>query len=130
MFIDYQDARPIYEQIVEQYKKLILMGALTPDEQMPSVRSLAVELSTNPNTVQKAYSELERQGFIYTVKGRGAFVQKNEMLVQSKKEELVDAILALAMEAEELGMTKEEIRQAVLVRLGQEEKAEAVGGAS
>ncbi len=130
MFIDYQDARPIYEQIVEQYKKLILMCALTPDEQMPSVRSLAVELSTNPNTVQKAYSELERQGFIYTVKGRGAFVQKNEMLVQSKKEELVDAILALAMEAEELGMTKEEIRQAVLVRLGQEEKAEAVGGAS
>ena len=129
MFIDYQDARPIYEQIVEQYKKLILMGALTPDEQMPSVRSLAVELSTNPNTVQKAYSELERQGFIYTVKGRGAFVQKNEMLVQSKKEELVDAILALAMEAEELGMTKEEIRQAVLVRVEQEEKAGATGGA-
>ena len=129
MFIDYQDARPIYEQIVEQYKKLILMGALSPDEQMPSVRSLAVELSTNPNTVQKAYSELERQGFIYTVKGRGAFVQKNEMLVQSKKEELVEAIFALAMEAEELGMTKEEIRQAILVRVEQEEKAGATGGA-
>ncbi|MBO5564857.1 MAG: GntR family transcriptional regulator [Lachnospiraceae bacterium] len=130
MFIDYQDARPIYEQIVEQYKKLILMGALTPDEQMPSVRSLAVELSTNPNTVQKAYSELERQGFIYTVKGRGAFVQKNERLVESKKEELIETILALASEAEELGMTKEEIRQALRAREEKTDKVEVPGGAS
>ena len=57
MLINYQDSRPIYEQIVDRYRHLILMGALAPDEQMPSVRSLAMELSTNPNTVQKAYAE-------------------------------------------------------------------------
>ena len=74
MLINYQDSRPIYEQIVDRYRHLILMGALAPDEQMPSVRSLAMELSTNPNTVQKAYAELERQGYLYSVKGRGSFV--------------------------------------------------------
>ena len=72
--IDYQDPRPIYEQITEKYKLLILKGVLSPDEQMPSVRKLAMELSANPNTVQRAYAELERQGVIYTVKGRGSFV--------------------------------------------------------
>ncbi len=74
ILIDYKDTRPIYEQIVERYKTLILKGALQPDEQLPSVRNLAMELSINPNTIQKAYTELERQGFIYTVKGRGNFV--------------------------------------------------------
>ena len=71
--IDYKDTRPIYEQIVERFKTLILKGAMQSDEQMPSVRNLAMELSINPNTIQKAYAELERQGFIYTVKGRGSF---------------------------------------------------------
>ena len=66
--IDYQDSRPIYEQIAESFKMQILKGILQADDQMPSVRSLAMELSTNPNTVQKAYTELEREGFIYTVK--------------------------------------------------------------
>ena len=60
--IDYQDSRPIYEQIVESFKIQIFKGILRADEQMPSVRSLAMELSTNPNTVQRAYAELERQG--------------------------------------------------------------------
>ena len=74
IIIDYKDTRPIYEQIVEKFKLLILKGGMQPDEQMPSVRNLAIELSINPNTIQKAYAELERQGFIYTVKGRGNFV--------------------------------------------------------
>ena len=73
-WINYQDSRPIYEQIADQYKVLILKGVLPPDEQMPSVRKLAMELSTNPNTVQRAYMELERQGFLYSVRGRGSVV--------------------------------------------------------
>ena len=70
IIIDYKDTRPIYEQVVERFKTLILKGVMQPDEQMPSVRNLAMELSINPNTIQKAYAELERQDFIYTVKGR------------------------------------------------------------
>ena len=65
IIIDYKDTRPIYEQIVDKFKMLILRGVLQADEQMPSVRNLAMELSINPNTIQKAYAELERQGFIY-----------------------------------------------------------------
>ena len=87
-FINYQDSRPIYEQIVERYKMLILKEVLSPDEQMPSVRKLAMELSTNPNTVQRAYMELERQGFLYSVRGRGSFVSSSAGVLQDKKREI------------------------------------------
>ena len=107
--IDYQDSRPIYEQIAAGVERLILSGVIEPDEQLPSVRSLAMELSTNPNTVQKAFAQLERDSFIYTVKGRGNFVQKNISLIENKKQELIDAIKAILKEAEELGISKSEI---------------------
>ena len=85
--IDYKDTRPIYEQIVERFKMLILKGVMREGEQMPSVRSLAMELSINPNTIQKAYAELERQGFIYTVKGRGNFVAADGNLMEERRQE-------------------------------------------
>ncbi len=107
--IDYQDSRPIYEQIAESFKMQILKGILQADEQMPSVRSLAMELSTNPNTVQKAYTELEREGFIYTVKGRGNFVKGDALLKDNKKSELIAEIADLFKEAEEIGITFDEI---------------------
>ncbi len=114
--IDYQDSRPIYEQIVENFKLQIYKGILQPDDQMPSVRSLSMELSTNPNTVQKAYAELERQGFIYTVKGRGNFVKSNEILKDNKKEELIRAIVDLLIEAKEIGIPIEELVKEVKLR--------------
>ncbi|RKM57047.1 GntR family transcriptional regulator [Butyrivibrio sp. X503] len=107
--IDYQDSRPIYEQIAESFKMQILKGILQADDQMPSVRSLAMELSTNPNTVQKAYTELEREGFIYTVKGRGNFVKGDALLKDNKKVELIQEIAGLFKEAEEIGITFDEI---------------------
>ncbi len=107
--INYRDSRPIYEQIVENFKKQIYKGILQEGDQMPSVRNLAVELSTNPNTVQKAYSELERQGFIYTVKGRGNFVTGNNLLKENKKEELVKEIVKLFSEAHEIGLSLDEL---------------------
>jgi GntR family transcriptional regulator len=107
--LDLKDARPIYEQIVERFKHLILCGALPEDEKLPSVRNLAMELSINPNTIQRAYGELERQGFIYTVKGRGNFVAPNNSLKEAKKEEIRQQILALVREGENLGMTEDEI---------------------
>ena len=107
--LDLKDARPLYEQIVERFKHLILCGALPEDEKLPSVRNLAMELSINPNTIQKAYGELEREGFIYSVKGRGNFVAANSNLKEAKKEELKTQILALVKEGEMIGLTREEI---------------------
>ncbi|MBQ3798044.1 MAG: GntR family transcriptional regulator [Butyrivibrio sp.] len=111
--IDYHDSRPIYEQIVENFKLQILKGILRADEQMPSVRSLAIELSTNPNTVQKAYAELERQGFIYTVKGRGNFVKNNTAMIDNKRRELICAIIELLKEAEDIGIPVGEILEEI-----------------
>ena len=107
--LDLKDSRPLYEQVVERFKHLILCGALQEDEKLPSVRNLAMELSINPNTIQKAYSELERDGFIYSVKGRGNFVAANNNLKEAKKEELKTQILALVKEGESIGFTREEI---------------------
>lgn len=88
---------PIWEQIKEQFKKQILMGVWAPGEQLPSVRSLASELGINPNTIQRAYSELEREGLSYTVQGRGCFVEEDLTAIQTKKTaqalERLDAVL-------------------------------------
>ena len=106
IILDYKDTRPIYEQIVEKFKLLILKGVIQKDEQMPSVRSLAVELSINPNTIQKAYAELERQGYLYVVKGRGNFISDNKSLLNGRKEELKNRMIFLYKEGLELGMKK------------------------
>lgn len=111
--IDYKDARPIYEQIVERFQSLILKGFLPTDTKMPSVRSLAMELSINPNTIQKAYDRLEQNGFLYTVRGRGCFVTCNEELKTYKKQELLEKLSALAAQAFEIGIREEEIIAAV-----------------
>ena len=90
--IDYHDKRPIYEQIVDRFQMLILNGGLEPDEQLPSVRSLAVELSINANTIQRAYSELERRGLIYSIKGRGNFVSSQKEVGIEQQEELLNPL--------------------------------------
>lgn len=113
IIIDYKDTRPIYEQIVEKMQTLILKGVLPNDSKLPSVRNLAIELSINPNTIQKAYAELERRGFLYTVKGRGNFVHYQDVLLNEKKAQLVDKIKQIIREAEELGIKKEELFMAV-----------------
>lgn len=107
--IDYKDRRPIYEQIVAKFEKLILIGALTPNSPMPSVRALAMELSINPNTIQRAYAELERRKLIYTVKGKGSFVLGNETLIVERKNQIFKKITELVHEATEAGITKDEM---------------------
>lgn len=72
--IDSRDRKPIYEQLVDNIKKLVLDKTLSPDEQLPSVRQLSMQLAINPNTIQKAYAQLEREGVIYTVAGKGNFI--------------------------------------------------------
>lgn len=106
--IDYQDRRPIYEQIVEKFQILILKGVLAADEQMPSVRKLAMELSINPNTIQKAYSLLEQQGYIYPVKGRGAFVSQKGSLLHKKQELFWQEYRELVKKGKEINIAQEE----------------------
>ena len=72
--LDYRDARPIYTQIIDGFRDQILRGILAPDDRLPSVRELAAQLTINPNTIQRAYRELEAQGWIATVPGKGCFV--------------------------------------------------------
>ena len=74
IILDYQDRRPIYEQITERFRTLIYQGALPAGSRLPSVRQLAMELSINPNTIQRAYMTLEQEGLIYPVRGKGNFV--------------------------------------------------------
>ena len=125
IIIDYKDARPIYEQVVDKFQKLILTGVLEPNTRMPSVRSLAVELSINPNTIQRAYPELERQGFIYTVKGRGAFVAFDEKLLDVRKGQIFEKLKELVREAGEIGIGGRELAGWLLKN---QEKVGALGG--
>ena len=107
IFIDYQNRKPIYEQIVERFQMLIIKGVMEADSKMPSVRSLATELSINPNTIQKAYTILEQRGFIYPVKGRGNFVSGNQELKEQQKVVFFQKLGSLIKEGKEIGVSKE-----------------------
>lgn len=113
IIIDYKDKRPIYEQIIDRFQTLILNGALEPDTQIPSVRSLAIELSINANTIQRAYSELERDGYIYSVKGRGNFVRADESLTQRQKEKTLKELKEHLKQCKAIGLSQEEIAKQV-----------------
>lgn len=109
LFLDYQDRRPIYEQIVEKFRLLILSGAMEPDSRMPSVRQLAMELSINPNTIQRAYMELEQQGLIYPVKGRGSFVTGSSEIRRIGMEEILSELRETTEKCRTFGIEEEEI---------------------
>lgn len=109
--IDYQNRKPIYEQIVDRFQMLIITGAMEPDSQLPSVRSLAVDLAINPNTIQKAYSVLEKEGYIYPVKGRGNYVSGNSELKVKKQEAFFETLRELALRGKELGIDWEAFRR-------------------
>jgi len=108
--LDLRSRLPIYEQLVDKFKELIISEVLKADEQLPSVRNLAQELTINPNTIQKAYRELERQGYIYSLKGKGNFVNRSIQNVNSEKiNKLKEELKKILSEAIYLGMKKEEI---------------------
>lgn len=108
--IDYKDRRPIYEQIIASIENLVARGVYAENTQLPSVRQLAMELSINPNTIQRAYSELERAGVIYSTRGKGNFVSDNAgALRRGKVSEILEKMAKLAEQAISLGATKEEI---------------------
>ena len=105
--LNYRDSRPIYEQIKENFKRLIVTGAMGPDEKLPSVRTLATQLSINPNTIQRAYNELEREGYCYSVPGKGSFVTPSADAGEKRRRELRERFQALAAELLYLGVARE-----------------------
>ncbi len=105
---------PVYEQIVEQIEHFVLTGILSADAQIPSVRSLSVSLSINPNTIQKAYSELDRNGIIYSVPGKGCFISKDAKNILSRqKMEKLSSLRELLTELKLAGLTKDIIYKTV-----------------
>lgn len=108
--IDNQSRKAVYEQIIEQVERFILAGLLKPDDQLPSVRSLSIELNLNPNTVQRAYSELERRGVIYTITGKGSFVdEKAREVISSEKRKELPQLFETLKEFSAAGIKKQEI---------------------
>ena len=107
--LDYPDRRPLYEQVEEKFRHLILNGALQPGSRMPSVRQLAMELSINPNTIQRAYMQLEQEGLIYPVKGKGNFIADSEEVRRISKASYSKELKALARRGMAMGMDEEEL---------------------
>jgi len=111
--LDYRDARPIYTQIVDNFRSQIASGVLQAGDKLPSVRELATQLSINPNTIQRAYRELELRGFIQTLPGKGCFVCGASAAPDWEK---LDAAVAQLLSQ---GISREEI----LKRIGGKEHA-------
>lgn len=125
--VDIRSRTPIYEQIIQSIKELVVKGIMEPGEKLPSVRELAKDMTLNPNTVQKAYQELERQGLIVTFRGKGTFVNLEIEMGQEKErvKRLKDEMKKLMIEAKTLGMEKEEV-----VKIVKEVLEELEGGES
>ncbi len=111
--ISYQDPRPIYEQVRDAYRQQILAGVLVPGEQLPSVRELSSRLAVNPNTIQRAYRELEQEGCISSVRGKGSFVADVAGAAEARRHELLRQFDQLVQELESLGVTPEELGRRV-----------------
>lgn len=113
--IDFKSRKSIYEQVVDNFKELILSGVIGPNEKMPSLRDLSKQITVNPNTVQKAYRELERQGYIYSVSGVGTFatpledIMPDEKMLADIREQLNECLKELVY----LGMNEGEIKKTV-----------------
>lgn len=116
--LNYRDSRPIYEQLEEKLRRLILSGAIAEGERLPSVRELASQLAINPNTIQRAYRELEQAGFIYSVPGKGSFAGKLSGVDESRRRELREKLTAIWTELLQLGEDPQEL-QALLKEVSQ-----------
>ncbi|MBD5162689.1 MAG: GntR family transcriptional regulator [Oscillibacter sp.] len=113
--LNYRDSQPIYGQIKDGLRRMIVSGALEPGEKLPSVRAMAMELAINPNTIHRAYSELEGEGFIYSVPGKGSFASKREAASAARgadperEAKLIQQLRELVAELRYLHYTDDEI---------------------
>ena len=112
IFVDVRSPKPLYEQIKDSIRSQILHGLLLRDDKLPSVRELAQQNAINPNTIQKAYRDLEAEGLLYSLPGRGCFVAAPiDALKEKHKQELLGQLLALVAALQKLGVSQEEILQ-------------------
>ncbi len=111
--LNYRDAKPIYEQIKEGLRKLVVSGALSAGEKLPSVRELASQLAINPNTIQRAYRELENEGYIYTLVGKGTFVAENGNIDNTREKELLRDLDELVTELLYLKVPKDKLKERI-----------------
>ena len=111
--VDPRSGVPIYLQLIEQVKRSVALGIMAPGEQLPTVKQLAVDLTINPNTVARAYRELERDEVIETAPGRGSFVRANGAAESAKtavNDVAKDAIASAVREAKSLGVVRDQVR--------------------
>ena len=111
--LNYRDSKPIYEQIKEGLRRLVVTGALSAGEKLPSVRELASQLAINPNTIQRAYRELENEGYIYTLVGKGTFVAENDNIDNTREKELLQDFDELVTELLYLKVSKSTLKERI-----------------
>lgn len=116
--INNRDSRPVYAQIMDQFRLTIVTGAMKPEEKLPSVRELSQELAINPNTIQRAYRELEQEGYIYSVAGKGSFVAEFREVDSHRRDELLTKFDDIVRELSYLGIDAQQLYR----RMGEEEK--------
>ena len=115
--IDLQSRVPLYEQLQEQIIRLSMLGILDENQQLPSVRALAREVGVNPNTVAKAYQQLEQQGIIYTVSGRGSCVSPDVLSLQSLRQAALQEVLDAVDKALSRGVSPQQLLDAIRQQL-------------
>lgn len=109
--LNYRDARPIYEQVKDGLRHLVVTGAILPGDKLPSVRALATSLAINPNTIQRAYEALEGEGYLYSVAGKGSFAAEQKNVDGSRRATLLSRFDEAAAELMFLGMTVPELAE-------------------
>lgn len=114
VLLDYRDARPIYTQISDAFREQILTGVLEVGERLPSVRDLATQLAINPNTIQRSYRELEAQGWIASVPGKGSFVCGVPLSARAEVQDILKDFDKLATQLAALGVSREELSRRIL----------------
>lgn len=120
--VDTRSRKPVYEQLIDNIRENVLLGNIAPGEQLPSVRSLAGELCINPNTIQRAYNELERMNFLVSVPGRGSFISDDlSELRDSQKKNIMRELEKLLVDSKNAGVKKEEV-ETLLNKVWEEEK--------
>ena len=111
--INFRDSRPIYEQVKDSLRRLIVSGVLSADEKLPSVRELASQLAINPNTIQRAYRELENEGYIYSVPGKGSFACAQTDVNENRRRELLASFDDIVTELMYLGITAAKLHKLI-----------------
>lgn len=113
--LNYKEARPLYEQIKESIRKMVISNAFLADEKLPSVREMASQLAVNPNAIERAYQELEQDGYVYRRKDEGTFVAKEHRVNEMRRRELMQKFDLVVRELSELSVSSNELAERVEV---------------